>query len=75
MDLWFDLHHFGIAVERAEALGIKVGQTCLPRTFPLMLVSSWQVGVVVVGEDCAVESVDKTAGRRGLVGIVTIMKV
>lgn len=51
-----DRLNFGIAAERAEALGIKVG-------------------MVVVGEDCAVQSVDKTAGRRGLVGIVTAMKV
>ena len=33
------------------------------------------VKMVVVGEDCALESNDKTAGRRGLVGIVTLMKI
>jgi len=33
------------------------------------------VEMVVVGEDCAVESQDKTAGKRGLVGIMAIMKI
>lgn len=33
------------------------------------------VKMVVVGEDCALESTDKTAGRRGLVGIVNVMKI
>ncbi|XP_077973619.1 triokinase/FMN cyclase-like isoform X1 [Styela clava] len=51
-----DRLNFGIAVERAEALEIKVA-------------------VVVVGEDCALQSTDKTAGRRGLVGIVNVMKI
>lgn len=30
---------------------------------------------VTVGEDCAVMSRDKSAGRRGLVGVIAIMKV
>ena len=30
---------------------------------------------VTVGEDCAKTSQDKSAGRRGLVGVITIMKV
>ena len=34
-----------------------------------------KIRMVVVGEDCAVESSDKTAGRRGLVGIVNVIKV
>ncbi|XP_002131279.2 triokinase/FMN cyclase [Ciona intestinalis] len=34
-----------------------------------------KVNMVVVGEDCALESQDKTAGRRGLVGIVIVMKL
>ena len=33
------------------------------------------IKMVVVGEDCALESNDKTAGRRGLVGIVNVMKI
>lgn len=51
-----DRLNFGIAAERAIALGVKVA-------------------IVVVGEDCAVQSIDKTAGRRGLVGIVSAMKI
>jgi len=31
--------------------------------------------MVVVGEDCALKSVDKTAGRRGLCGTVLVHKV
>ena len=38
-------------------------------------VAGHHVEMVVVGEDCALESQDKTAGRRGLVGIVNIMKI
>ncbi|XP_076801479.1 triokinase/FMN cyclase-like [Clavelina lepadiformis] len=34
-----------------------------------------KIDMIVVGEDCALESKDKTAGRRGLVGIVNVMKV
>ena len=33
------------------------------------------IKMIVVGEDCALESNDKTAGRRGLVGIVNVMKI
>lgn len=33
------------------------------------------IGMVVVGEDCAVTSGDKTAGKRGLVGTILILKV
>ena len=34
-----------------------------------------KVDIVVVNEDCALSSVDKTAGRRGLCGTVIIHKV
>lgn len=34
-----------------------------------------KVNMVVVGEDCALTSSDKTAGRRGLCGTVLIHKV
>ena len=34
-----------------------------------------KVDIVVVGEDCALTSADKTAGRRGLAGTVFIHKV
>ena len=34
-----------------------------------------KVDMVVVGEDCALTSKDKTAGRRGLCGTVLIHKV
>ena len=51
-----DRLNFGIAAERAKALGIAVE-------------------MVVVGEDCALTSADKTAGRRGLCGTVFIHKV
>ena len=51
-----DRLNFGIALERAKALGHKIK-------------------MVVVGEDCALEVSDRTAGRRGLVGIVNVMKV
>lgn len=34
-----------------------------------------KVGMVVVGEDCALTSKDKTAGKRGLCGTVLIHKV
>ena len=34
-----------------------------------------KVEMVVVGEDCALTSADKTAGRRGLAGTVFIHKV
>ena len=51
-----DRLNFGIAAERAKAMGIKVE-------------------MVVVGEDCALTSADKTAGRRGLCGTVFIHKV
>ena len=34
-----------------------------------------KVDMVVVGEDCALTSKDKTAGRRGLCGIVLIHKL
>ena len=34
-----------------------------------------KVEMVTVGEDCAVTSSDKTAGRRGLVGTILILKV
>ena len=33
------------------------------------------VDMVVIGEDCALTSADKTAGRRGLAGTVFIHKV
>ena len=33
------------------------------------------VDMVIVSEDCALSSVDKTAGRRGLCGTVIIHKV
>ena len=51
-----DRLNFGIAAERAKALGIPVE-------------------MVVVGEDCALTSADKTAGRRVLCGTVFIHKV
>ena len=31
--------------------------------------------MVMVGEDCALNSVDKSAGRRGLAGAVLITKI
>ena len=34
-----------------------------------------QLSSVTVGEDCAITSKDKSAGRRGLVGVIVIMKV
>ncbi len=34
-----------------------------------------QVDMVVVGEDCALTSHDKTAGRRGLAGTLFVHKV
>ena len=34
-----------------------------------------KVDMVIVNEDCALSSVDKTAGRRGLCGTVIIHKV
>ena len=34
-----------------------------------------RVDMVVVGEDCALTSTDKTAGRRGLCGTILIHKV
>ena len=36
---------------------------------------SIKVDMVIVNEDCALFSVDKTAGRRGLCGTVIIHKV
>ena len=33
------------------------------------------VETVTVAEDCALTSVDKTAGRRGLCGIILVQKV
>lgn len=35
----------------------------------------YNVDMVVVGEDCALTSSDKTAGRRGLCGTILIEKV
>ena len=34
-----------------------------------------KISSVTVGEDCAKTSQDKSAGRRGLVGVIAIMKV
>ena len=34
-----------------------------------------KVDMVVIGEDCALTSTDKTAGRRGLCGTLLIHKV
>lgn len=39
------------------------------------LAEGMKVEMVVVGEDCALTSRDKTAGRRGLCGTVLIHKV
>ena len=51
-----DRLNFGIAAEKARALGIRIE-------------------TVTVAEDSALTSVDKTAGRRGLCGIILIQKV
>ncbi|XP_060070598.1 triokinase/FMN cyclase-like isoform X2 [Ylistrum balloti] len=51
-----DRLNFGLAVERARHLGLRVG-------------------VVVIGEDCALATTDKTAGRRGLTGALMVMKI
>lgn len=34
-----------------------------------------KVDMVIIGEDCSLASIDKTAGRRGLCGTVLIHKV
>ena len=34
-----------------------------------------KISMVIVGEDCALTSTDKTAGRRGLCGTILINKV
>lgn len=51
-----DRLNFGLAVERAQQMGLNVDY-------------------VMTGEDCALASTDKTAGRRGLVGAIVVMKV
>ncbi|XP_022085028.1 triokinase/FMN cyclase-like isoform X2 [Acanthaster planci] len=51
-----DRINFGIAAEKAKALGINIE-------------------TVTVAEDSALTSVDKTAGRRGLCGIILIQKI
>ncbi|XP_064602433.1 triokinase/FMN cyclase-like [Liolophura sinensis] len=51
-----DRLNFGLAAERAQNEGYKVG-------------------MVIVDEDCALASADKTAGRRGLCGTVIAHKL
>ncbi len=38
-------------------------------------VEGLKLDMVVVGEDCALTSSDKTAGRRGLAGVLFVHKV
>ena len=55
-----DRINFGLAIERAKSLGFA---------------DSAKIDYVTVGEDCALQSDDKTAGRRGLAGCILAIKI
>ena len=55
-----DRINFGLAIERAKSFGF---------------VDSKAIDYVTVGEDCALQSQDRTAGRRGLAGCIFAIKI
>ena len=55
-----DRINFGLAIERAKSFGFA---------------NSGKIDYVTVGEDCALQSQDRTAGRRGLSGCIMAIKI
>jgi dihydroxyacetone kinase len=55
-----DRINFGLAIERAKSYGFA---------------NSGKIDYVTVGEDCALQSQDRTAGRRGLSGCIMAIKI
>ena len=55
-----DRINFGLAIERAKSFGFAIPGA---------------IDYVTVGEDCALQSQDRTAGRRGLAGCILAIKI
>ena len=55
-----DRINFGLAIERAKSFGFA---------------NAGAIDYVTVGEDCALQSQDRTAGRRGLAGCIMAIKI
>ena len=55
-----DRINFGLAIERAKSFGFA---------------NPGDIDYVTVGEDCALQSQDRTAGRRGLAGCILAIKI
>ena len=55
-----DRINFGLAIERAKSSGFA---------------NAGAIDYVTVGEDCALQSQDRTAGRRGLAGCILAIKI
>jgi hypothetical protein len=72
-----DRIHFGLATERARREGIKVQHGFLSNKYDFLLRTNTicQVDMLVCGEDCALTSTDKSAGRRGLCGTMFVFKI
>ena len=71
-----DRLNFGLALERAKAKGIKVKFSLFSMAHKLTKnFDFFKIDMILNDDDCAESGRDKTAGRRGLAGLILLLKV